>query len=169
MNSRKHGGPQLLRCSWSTDSWSTFGGPRWNKVRNHGASRSHYTADFCGFLQCSQYVLVAYRTHIGLCGPQKTLPFGLRANPWPLRGPPKIRSQFRLRTHAVWDTVHCFLGAVRQAIRVRLETSPSRLPGRHETAERELRHRPICGRLFGCRRYLEGLAQQLDCFHLSGL
>lgn len=28
LNSRKHGGPQLLRCSWSADSWSTFGGPR---------------------------------------------------------------------------------------------------------------------------------------------
>jgi hypothetical protein len=50
----------------------------------------------------------AYRTHIDRCRPQKTLRFGLPVNPWSLRGPPKIRSPFWLRTHAVWDTVHCF-------------------------------------------------------------
>jgi hypothetical protein len=58
LNSRKHRGPQLLRCSWSTDSRSTFGGPRWNKVRDRGTRRSQHTADFCDFQQCSQYVLV---------------------------------------------------------------------------------------------------------------
>ena len=50
----------------------------------------------------------AYRTHIFLCMPQKSWAFGSLPNPWPLRGPPKIRSLFRSRTRAEWNTVHRF-------------------------------------------------------------